>query len=143
MKTIRNGLVALALVASGCASQSGNLQSFRELVRSPRPSEYSSMVVPVSNGNVSAELYLTPEGYTINLDGNPFFMHTEKDGNSLVYSHPQIGYHDFNCDGLVDLIISNGSVYDSHDENVNAEYANRLSEINQERVQRVWEYRWR
>lgn len=143
MKRIQNGLVAVILALTGCASQSGSLQSFRELIRSPRPSEYSSMQVPVSNGNVSAELYLAPEGYTISLDGNPFFMHTEKDGNALVYTNPKIGYYDFNCDDRVDVVISNGNANESNYDNVDVEYQNRLSEIGQERVQRVWEYRWR
>lgn len=142
MKTIKSGLVAAALFFSGCAANKPTIQTFTELVRSPRPHEYATMQVPLSNGNATAELYYTPEGYTLSLD-NPFFIHTEKYGNSLIYKSPSVSYHDYDCDGHVDVMAINGIVTDVNSRDVDNEYRNALSSIRQERVGRVWRYRWR
>lgn len=143
MKTIKNGLVAAALALSGCAGSTQRIQTFTDLVRNPRPSEYASMQIPTANGRLNAELYLAAEGYTIDFNGNPFFIHTERNGNALFYNVPRVSYHDYDCNGHVDLMAANGNVFEINSENVDEEYRNVLSEIKQERVQRVWKYRWR
>lgn len=142
MKTIKNGLVAAALALSGCAANKPTIQTFTELVRSPRPHEYAKMQVPLSNGNATAELYYTPEGYTLSLD-NPFFIHTEKYGDSLIYKSPSVSYHDNDCDGHVDEMTIDGIFLDVNSQDVDTEYQNALLAMQRERVGRVWRYRWR
>src|SRR3989338_7130824 len=143
MKTIKNGLVALALVASGCASQSGSLQSFRKLVRSPRPYEEATMQVQIANGRIMAKLYYSPEGYTLNIgQGNPFFINTEEFGDSLSYRSQRLSYQDFDSDGHIDAMATENNLININDSTIDEEYKNLLLSIQQDRVDRVWRWRW-
>ncbi len=142
MKTIKKGLVAAALALAGCASQEPRLQNFTELIRSQRPLEEATMEIAAPNGKLTTVLYLAGEGYRISLD-NVYFIHTEAYGNALFYRNPRVSYTDDNCDGNVDYMFAEGEFMNVNDSKINDEYKKALLSIGQDRINRVWEWRWR
>lgn len=159
MKAIRNGLVAAAFATtlSGCGEKSLN-----ELENTPFPTEEAyigdlSVDDFVDGNTTNASVILSSNGYSINLDENRYFHHSNRqvpvhvwvwygdepfDGvyNCLVWDG--VSYIDDNLDGDIDLMSAN-HIRTEISEQANNFYDNQIEKLRVSRVERIWNERWR
>lgn len=140
METIKNGLVAAALMTAltGCGAA-----TLRSIANSDEPREsvtYSETGCRPYSNEVKVEFM--PGRYIIECDYNHYFEH-EPSGNFLRWG--DMGYSDNNLDGVVDGITAayiDVEASEGDQGAVQMEYNDRLFFLGQKDINRLWLRRW-